>query len=205
MNRLIFLACVGLAGCGQAHSAASDSLALPVSIRSGGVADSRVTFTIEGGYAQATQVTMTSAQSQLKLHTTATRAELDAFELPLGDVTISSEAMPPNGLVLRNVILSAAPTRADVLHAQDDLLELRALVPLTIDSSMQLADGSLYRLGAQHTAAVALDLHIVRSGARTIASVVAGCAGVCWEIDGVARLSDGAVHLVTDADVTAAP
>lgn len=176
----------------------------PVSVRSGAVADSRVTFTIEGGYALPSAVTMTAAQSVLTLHTSAHRAQLDAFELPLGDVTISAEALPPRGLILRNLVVKAAPTRVAVLHAQDDALDLRASVPLTLDWSMQLDDGSLYPLGPAHTEPVNLDVQIVRAGGRTTATVQAACLGTCWAVDGVARLSNGALYLDAAAEVTAA-
>jgi hypothetical protein len=205
VNRMIFLGCMTvLAGCGDGHSASSSSLSQPLSVRTSTIDDSRVTFTIQGGYSQPTAITMTSPQALLSLHTTAGRAELDALTLPLGDVTISPDAMPPNGLILRNMVLRADASRADVLHAQDDALELRAMVPLTLDWSMQLQDGSLYRLGPAHTAPLSVAVQIKREGARTIATLQAGCAGVCWAIDGVATLSDGVVYLDADAEVTGA-
>ena len=206
MKTMIFFACaLGAAGCGQGHPTANDSLKQPVSVASGSVADSRVTFTIAGGYAQATPVTMTAAQSVLKLHTsTGERAQLDALELPLGDIKISADAIPPKGLDLRNLVVKAPSVRAQVLYAQDDALELRANVPLTLTASMVLDDGSLYPLGPTHTDPVNIDLQIVRAGGRTTATLQAACLGTCWSVDGVATLSNAAAYLDVDAEVTAA-
>jgi hypothetical protein len=119
-------------------------------------------------------------------------------------VMISADAMPPKGLILRNLVLRADPVRAEVVHAQDDALELRAMVPLTLDWSMQLDDGSLYKLGPAQTAPVSLAVQIVRSPSGAIATLQAACRGVCWSIDGVAKLSDGIVYLDAAAEVTAA-
>jgi hypothetical protein len=188
-------------------------LAQPVAIETGAVVASDVRFTIEGGFAAPTRVTMPLAtpvamsieRPRVELHTSAGRATLDAVELPLRDVTISAEALPPKGLVLRNLVVRAPSTRAEIIHEQPDALELRATVPLSLDWSVALEDGSLYRLGTVHTNPVELDVTIVRaSDGSATATVQATCAGTCWSIDGVAKLSDGAVYLEADAEVTAA-
>jgi hypothetical protein len=179
-------------------------LTRPVSVATGAVAESRVSFTIAGGFAAAKQVTMTVDQPLVKLHTTGDRATLDAVELPLGDVTISADALPPKGLILRHLVVKAPATRAEILHVQDDALELRASLPLSLDWSMQLDDGSLYPLGTVHTEPLDLDIDVVRANGQTTASVQAACVGVCFAVDGVAKLSDGAIYLEADADVTAA-
>ncbi|HEX8953785.1 MAG TPA: hypothetical protein VF945_18130 [Polyangia bacterium] len=163
-----------------------------------------MTFTIEGGFAAATQVAMTAQQPIVKLHTTGDRGVLDSFTLPLGDVTISAAALPPKGLVLRNLVVKAPATHAEIMHAQNDALELRATLPLSLDWSMQLDDGTLYPLGTVHTAPINLDIDVVRANGRTTATVQAACLGTCWEVGGVARLSDGSVYLEADAAVTAA-
>jgi hypothetical protein len=181
VKRLILLGCVGvLAGCAEGHPAANDSLALPVEVQTGAASDSQVTFTIGGGFAQPSPVTMRAAhQPVLKLHTTADRAEVDALSMPLGDVTVPAAAFPPSGLVLRNLVLKAGPAKATILQAQDDALDLRATLPLELDWSVQLQDGSLYALGPVHTAPVDVDLHVFREGGRTTAIVQAACAGTC--------------------------
>lgn len=205
MNRLIFLGCVMvLGGCAQGHPATNDSLALPIDVTSGAVTDSRITFTIAGGYAQATPVTMQVAAPQLKVHTTADRAEIDELVMPLGDVTIPASALPPNGLILRKLALKAGPAHAAIMHAENDALELRAKLPLELDWSVQLQDGSLYPLGAVHTEPVNVDIHVFRANNEVQAEVQAACLGTCWSVDGVATLSDGAVYLEAAADVTPA-
>jgi hypothetical protein len=172
--------------------APSGSLAAPVQIAAGRVSDSRVDFTIAGGFDSARPVALTIAQPTLKLHTTTDGAELDALALPLGDIDVPAAALPPTGLQLRDLTLTADPTRAEVVHAADDALELRATVPLTLHWSLVLADGSLYPLGPVPTAPLVLDVQIARSqGQAATATVQASCAGTCWAVDGVARLSDG--------------
>ncbi len=184
--------------------AVDDSLARPVAVETGAVAQSDVSFTIEGGFAAATQVAMVVQKPTVKLHTTGDRAMLDAIELPLGDVTISAEALPPKGLILRNLVVKAPAARAEIMHAQDDALELRATLPLSLDWSVQLDNGSLYPLGTVHTEPLNLDVTVVRANGQTTATVQAACLGTCWAVDGVAKLSNGALYLEADADVTAA-
>jgi hypothetical protein len=204
---LFFLGCIAaLAGCAEGHPAASDSLADSIDVQSTGApVESSVTFTMEGGFAGPSEVAMPIAQPLLKLHTRGDRAELDAIMLPLGDVTISREALPPKGLVLRNLVVKAPATRAEIMHAQDDALELRAKLPLSLDWSLQLDDGSLYPLGTVHTDPINVDVQVVRAGGRVTATVQAACLGTCWAVDGVAKLSNGAVYLETAAEVTPAP
>jgi len=173
-------------------------------IQTGAVDQSSVTFTIEGGFAQASAVTMSANQPLLKLHTTGNHAQLDAMRLPLGDIMVSAEALPPKGLLLRNLVLEAGPARAQIEHAQDDALEVRATLPLSLDWSVQLDDGSLYPLGAMRTEPLNLAVQVVRAGGKTTATLQAGCAGTCWSVDGVAKLSNAALYLEADADVTAA-
>src|SRR6185312_9486053 len=97
------------------------------------------------------------------------------------------------GLLLRRIV-----------HDQVDALEVRAMLPLSLDWSAVLADGSVYKLGTVHTAPLNVDIQVSRVGASTTATVQAACLGTCWSVDGVAKLSNGAVYLEADADVTAA-
>jgi hypothetical protein len=205
MKCLFLLGCIAAAaGCAEGHPQASDSLALPVQVATGAVATSTVSFTIEGGFANASQVAMTVDRPLVQLHTTAERALLDAVELPLGDVTISAAALPPKGLVLRHLVIKAPATHAEIMHQQDDALELRATLSLSLDWAMQLDDGSLYPLGTVHTEPVNLDINVVRANGHTTATVQAACIGTCFAVDGVAKLSNGSIYLEADADVTAA-
>ena len=205
MKRLFLLGCIAAtAGCAEGHPSASSSLARPVQVQAGAVADSNVSFTIEGGFASATDVAMTVKQPVVKLHSNGDRAVIDAVELPLGDVTISAEALPPKGLVLRNLVVKTATSRAAIMDEQDDALALRVVGPLALDWSMQLDDGSLYPLGTVHTEPLNLDITVVRANGQTTATVQAACLGTCFAVDGVAKLSNGAIYLEADADVTAA-
>jgi hypothetical protein len=180
-------------------------LAAPISIVTGATIapDSRVDFTIAGGFDGARPVTLTIAQPIVRLHTTTSGAALDALSLPLGDVDVPASALPPTGLALRQLSLSAEPTRAEIVDAGDDTLTLRATTPLTLHWSLQLPDGTLYPLGAVATAPLALDVQIARRDGAATATVTARCAGTCWSVAGIATLSDGAVYLAAAADVTA--
>jgi hypothetical protein len=218
MKSSILLVCVAsywVAGCVavQAGDAAETrgSLAAPVAIAAGAVSDgsdSHVDFTIAGGFADARPVALSIAQPTLRLHTTATGAELDTLMLPLGDVDVPAAALPPSGLALRDLVLSAGPARAELVHAEADALELRATVPLTLSWSLRLDDGTLYRLGDVATTPLVVDVQIARAAGQSTATaqatVRAACDGTCWALDGVARLSDGAVYLAVAAEVTAA-
>jgi hypothetical protein len=205
---LIFLGCIAAAaGCAQGHPAPDDSLARPVAVTSGDVTESSVTFTIEGGFAQASEISMNVAKPSLRVHTSgdgvSRYAEIDAVTLPLGDVTISAEALPPKGIVLRNLVVKTGAAHATILHAQDDALELRAKLPLSLEWAIQLDDGSLYQLGTVRTDPINLDVQVVRGAdGHSIATVQAACLGTCWSVDGVAKLSDGAVYLQTEAELT---
>jgi len=205
MKCLFLLGCIAAAaGCAEGHPQATDSLAAPVQVETGAVAASTVSFTIEGGFANASQVAMTVDQPLVRLHTTGSSAMLDAVQLPLGDVTIPASALPPKGLILRHLVVKAPATRAEIMHVQDDALELRATLPLSLDWAMQLDDGSLYPLGTVHTEPVNVDINVVRANGRATATVQAACVGTCFAVEGVAKLSNGAIYLETDADVTAA-
>jgi hypothetical protein len=206
VKRLFFLGCVaGLVGCAEGRPAEiDDSLTQPVIVQTGAVEESNVTFTIEGGFAQPSAVTMAVAEPLIKLHTGGARAELDAVRLPLGDIMVSAEALPPKGVKLRNLVLTAGPAHAEIVHAQADALELHAQLPLALDWSVQLDDGSLYPLGTVRTEAFNVDVQVVRAAGKTTATLQAACDGTCWSVDGVAKLSNGALYLEAAADVTAA-
>lgn len=213
MKSSLWLVCVGsLLGLGCAQVQPGDqtaplpsaSLAAPIAIAVGAASASRVDFTIAGGLDGARPVTLTIAQPTLRMHTTTSGAELDALTLPLGDVDVPASALPPTGLALRQLSLSAEPTRAEVIDASDDTLTLRATTPLTLHWSLALADGTLYPLGTVATAPLALAVQLARSdGATATATVTASCSGACWSVAGVATLSDGAVYLAAPATVTA--
>jgi len=198
------------AGCAAAQpgTAPADvgSLAEPVRVAASGAAtDSRVTFTVAGGFASPRLESLAVARPQLGVHAGDGRATLDALVLPLGDIDVPATALPPHGLGLRDLVLRADPARATVIHAEADALELRASLPLALDWSMLLADGSRYRLGTVRTAPVDVDVRVFRAAGELLATVDARCDGTCWALPGIVQLSDGAIHVEADATVTAAP
>lgn len=203
VGSLSWLGCAQVQPGDQAARLPSGSLAAPIAIVADAASDSRVDFTIAGGLDGARPVTLTIAQPTLRMHTTTSGAELDALTLPLGDIDVPASALPPSGLALRQLSLSAEPTRAQIIDATDDALTLRATAPLTLHWSLELADGTLYPLGAVATAPLALDLQLARADGATTATVTASCTGTCWSVAGIATLSDGAVYLAAPATVTA--
>src|SRR5206468_10994728 len=106
------------------------------------------------------------------------------LELPLGDVDISANALPPAGLKLRGLSLGidgAADATAE--YASDDVLELHASAPLRLAWSVVLADGSVHALGPAVTGPLAFDIEVERKGAAVSTRLYARCPETCWTVD----------------------
>ena len=80
---------------------------------------------------------------------------------------------------------------------------MHATVPLSLDWSLLLDDGSLYPLGASRRSREPRR-QVVHARGSTTATVQATCVGTCWALNGVAQLTNATVYLETDAGVTAA-
>jgi hypothetical protein len=164
---------------------------------------SQVQVKAAGGLAsQPIRITVPLAGLSLRLRT-GERPSLQQLTIALEDLQIPADVLPPRGLGLRELQLSIdEPTRATILHAQDDAIELQASAPLRLDWSMVLEDGSLYRLGPAFTEPVKLEVQVVRSADGAVSTILqARCEGTCWTLDGIAQLSDGTIDLVADATV----
>jgi hypothetical protein len=202
---LLTAGCVIVGGCGGSsapEAPAPLSLAAPVTVSATGAAPrGRVSFKIQGGFTGASDVTLAMAQPTLVLRSTGERATITSLSIPLGDVDVSPETLPPTGLKLRQLVLHAERASAEVVHAEDDVLELSATTPLTLDWSLLLDDGTLYKLGSQHTDPVAVSVDVVRAATGTTATLQATCRGTCWSVAGLAQLSDGNVFLEADAAI----
>jgi hypothetical protein len=161
---------------------------------------------VAAGNLAKTPSPLTLAFTGLELEVkTGAHPQLETLALPIGDVTISAETLPPNGLRLRDVTLGiAGPVRAEVLHAQPDAVELSVRAPLRLQWSMELADGSLYPLGPAPTTPLDLDVKIVGGigGQPPVATLSTRCQGICWSLKGIAELRDGALYLEAGVDVT---
>lgn len=167
---------------------------------------SRVAVVASGGYSSTpSDLSLPIGDFSLRLRT-GERAQIEQLDVPLGDIAVSADTLPPNGLELRDLRLRLAqPVRAEVVHAQPDALELRAVAPLELGWSLVLSDGSLYPLGRVRTAPLALDVTVVRTAAGTHTTLTAHCPGICWSLDGIASLRDGDVYLEAAANVTPQP
>lgn len=135
---------------------------------------------------------------------TGARPQLTKLELPIGDVSLSAETLPPNGLRLHDVTLGVAePVHAEVVHAQPDAIELTVRAPLRLQWSMELSDGTLYKLGPAPTTPLDIDVKIVGgiAGQAPVATVSTRCSGTCWSLKGIADLRDGALYLEAGVDV----
>src|SRR5436190_259292 len=86
------------------------------------------------------------------------------------------------------------PSLAQPLEATADYLALHAEAPLRLAWSVVLSDGTVYALGPAVTTPLSFDVQLERSDYQVTARVYARCAGDCWALDGLARISDGQLH-----------
>jgi hypothetical protein len=194
-----------VAGCheGSAPPALAPSLQDPLEVSAAQPsADTKVSFTVaswkEGS---ATRLDVAPTDLRLVFHT-GKKGEITGLELPLADQDISAQAIPPNGLKLRNLQLGLDSTvELATQSSSEDFVELHAIAPLRLAWSVVLEDGSVYALGPAITQPMAFDVELERHGDDVTARVYAKCDGDCWSLDGVAHISDGNLHLVAPATI----
>jgi hypothetical protein len=158
-------------------------------------AQSRVVFTISGGYSGPTTLTIPTHDALLELKSTGTRATIERLDVPLGDIKIPAQALPPSGLQLRNLSLDLDDVPATTVQASDDTLSFHSEAPLVLEWSLQLEDGSLYPLAPTPTDPMPIDVTVTRNAGDMALRFVATCKGTCWSDRGVAQLSNGSVIL----------
>jgi hypothetical protein len=204
MQRIALL--ILFAGC-AAQSASTElappSLAQPVEIVvSQPAAASAVSFDV-ASWKQDSQTHLDLTPVDLRLVVrTGHFGEITGMEVPLADQDISAQALPPSGLKLRNLQLGLdGDVKVTTMAASDDYLALHAEAPLRLAWSTILADGSVYALGPAVTAPLAFDVQLQRESGLVTATIDARCDGDCWTIDGLARISNGQLHLVAAADL----
>jgi hypothetical protein len=143
-------------------------------------------------------VALPATTASLALHTRDDgSAVADALQFALADVRIFGEALPADGWLLRDVVLRGeASTHLRITRATPASLVLDGEALFALTSKLMLDDGSLYPLGAIPVGPATLHVEIVESadGSATIA-FAANCAGECGGVDGLARLSDGALSV----------
>jgi hypothetical protein len=203
----VSVACVvGAGGCAESAPSQLANLAKPVTISSTQVElTSQLTVTATGSLSKGgNQVTLPVAGLELLARTGRSPA-LETLSIPLNDVDISAERLPPNGLKLRKVVLDIpAAVPAQVVHAQDNALELRVQTPLRLSWSMVLPDGSLYALAPSKTQPLALDLQVTEAGGPPKLTIETKCEGTCWGLGGLASFENGSLWLESAATVTTA-
>jgi hypothetical protein len=187
-----------LAGCSSGAQPPAAPLPLDGSVQIAGEetsAQSHVNFTIAGGYAAPTAMSMAMHDATLWLRSTGTHATIDSLVIPLGDLTVSAEALPPSGLKLRKLSLHLDHALAKIDRASEDELLLSASAPLTLEWSLELDDGSLYPLAPTPTDPMPIYVIAKRAGDQLQVTLTAACNGVCWSDPGVAELSNGSIFL----------
>ncbi len=208
MRSFLPLVVVGLVGCSNASvsSTSAPPLTSPLAIAAeGAMAGSRVSVVASGGFAkEPSELVMPLDDLKLRLDS-GDHPRLVELEMPLGNVDIPASTLPPHGLALRNLKLTLVDmTHVEVVHAQEDALELQVTTPIQLDWSMVLDDGKLFPLGPARTNAVPVSIDVVRSNGTMVATVNAQCAGTCWSVDGVGALSDGALYAEAPASIESA-
>ena len=126
------------------------------------------------------------------------------------------------GLLRFGAFLAAAAVLALGLLARGDAADRRWLLALAVSApffvilfwprlprALPAFNRTVVRLGTLLVVAFLLtNIHLVRiqvvrgADGQSVATVQAACRGVCWAVDGVAKLSDGAVYLQTAAELT---
>jgi hypothetical protein len=207
MTRTYWIAAVSLAaaaGCSDGSAPptlAAPSLASPLQISAASpTAESGVTFDVASWNAgSTTHLTLAPPDLQLVLRT-GKQGQITALEVPLPDVDVSADSIPPNGLHLRDLQLGLDSNIELVTdYASEDYIELHAAAPLRLAWSVLLDDGTPWALGPAVTEPLSFDLEVERDGDQVTARLYARCDGACWTLDGVARISDGQVHIVAPA------
>ncbi len=187
------------AACSSASSPAPSTfnLQLPLSVNATQVsANSKIDVSAKGGLRTVAQpLTFDLHALTLSAHT-GSHPQLDQLVLPLSDANVAADALPPNGLQLRDLSLRIpAPVALKVVHSQADALELTAHSALTLSWSMVLADGQVYKLGDIPTAPLDLNLVVTDDGTGPLITLTATCVGSCWALGGIGELRDASVYV----------
>ena len=125
-----------------------------------------------------------------------TGGRIDALSIPLGDIDVSPETVPPDGLRLRDVVLElSSPVTGIGRVSPEGQVVLETTAPLKVGMSVVLTDGSLYRLGSSETEPASLQFV---ADADSI-GLRAECLGVCWRVGGLLKMSDAVIDVVAPA------
>jgi hypothetical protein len=204
------------AGCGGTDAATPISLAAPLHLGARGAAEGSARVHLDGATGVATppsgpillragEAQRTIPTSDLAFAATTLAVELrtrgdghgvvDGLALPLGDLRVYAEALPPEGLQLRELVLRlAGPTRLEIVRTDATTLTLAGNADLALDWKLELEDGARYTLGALPIGPVALRVAVTEDDAGALALQFAAlCSGECGGIESLATLRDGAL------------
>ncbi len=210
------LALAAFAGC-NANVAPVDtvsvptplSLASPVQIgATNATATGNLAVTIVGGVGPAHVTEMLPLTvASVSLETTGSWAGVTALQVPIGDLTVASSAMPPTGLALRDVgvaLHSVTPVTALVTTSTDDVLDVSMTTPMAINWKLALPNGTLQPLGALVTTPLTITTDAVRDNDGNIQLHVHGeCPGTCGQINGILAIEDATLDLTVPATAVA--
>lgn len=209
-SRLVFLSLLTTLGCGPQVEPVDAPLSLLDAISvtaTGQLAPSALTFSVSGGVSgpdKTAAVRVNLAELALRLDVEGDAALLRFVDLPLGDLTISPEALPPVGLKLVNLRLgveTAAPLK--VVGKNADELWLASSMGLRLSWSLALPDGSTYALGPIRLAAIEVSARIYRVEDGYRMTLHASCDEACWTLPNLLSVRDMEIDLEAPVTVTA--
>jgi hypothetical protein len=183
-----------IAGCGG-DLASAFSLSEPVQVIATGPLDNNATlgFHVVGGTrpGSSDQSWRIEALSLVVENEGQNKGRLLQLVMQLGDVDISGQVMPPNGLSLRDLRLdmTRAPAKMTITESDDDELSMTALVPLQLDWKLRLPDGSDYSLGPVATEPLSLQVTANRVAGALHMELHASCPGECWSLPYLASVT----------------
>jgi hypothetical protein len=203
-------AILSMLGCGPQIEAVDGPLTLMDAISvtaSGPLSASSLSFHASGGLSgpdRTAVVNVDLAQLALRLDVEDAHSALRFLDLPLGDLTISPDALPPVGLDLVDLRLGVetdAPLAVVGKSAEE--LWLASKMGLRLTWSLKLPSGDRYALGPVHLTGIDMAVRVHRMGEGYVMTMHASCDAVCWSLPKLLTVGDLQVDL--EAPVTVTP
>lgn len=187
---------LALAACaGPGRVDAGDSFVISAD-RAATTVTSRLTVSVGGARPAAVELPVSMLTAQVAW--TPVGGSLRTLVIPLGDVDVSAERFPPDGLRLREVTLDLPAVAHGSGHVTpDETVKLDVVAPMRLTMGLQLPSGETYGLGQTTTAPVKIH---VEAGPESV-GVKAECRGVCWKVGGVAEMSDALADVSSPATI----
>jgi hypothetical protein len=127
------------------------------------------------------------------------RITIVSAELSVGDIHMSNESVPPNGLDLTQIFLRLPYVTADATWTADGSAALaKTQAELVLDWSLESKPGEIHPMATQHIREVPITLDVVADNdGRLVASLSATRPGIFFTWTGLFALSD--LELTVDA------